>query len=324
MNQFYFSRTYTFKSATGKRKRYFFNLIDSTSNEVTFCVKGNTDTVSAKIVKDNDTDTATFLYKDCKCTLRADEYIPKRYPVLLKGMLERKEDWMRDAHMHTSYNRSEIEHSKSCCCISCQTFFNPTEVDYYIDNGQTGMCPYCGIDALIADASGMKITDSMLIDLYMHYFHVACKPQIELIIDKADESNPTPCSPYVWIVSIQNCKSYAIDTNYYTSEEAPYRLSDFLKKVPIILSRATFEAVDCKLYDIKGKEATKAIYVAIAKYFEREDENTKTDLSQFKIRREVDFTITTVWDGKTTYFTLLSDNSLRFPPPIRNLLSGPD
>lgn len=315
MNRFYYSRSYTFEAPKGRRKHYFFHLVERHGSNAIFRLidKDNTKTVEAAIVMDGDTETAAFTFHGSELSLRADRFIPKGYPMTPKGRIEEEDDRLKDAYLHTIYNRSEIDSSKVCYCISCQTFFKPEEVEDYADGGKTGICPYCDCDAIIADGSGVKMTDRLLADLHMRYFNYSTNPLIELTIDEADESKPAPCSPYVWIVRIHNQDGCAVDADFYTREEAPDKLRDFLIGIPTTIFRTTFEAIDCKLHDIEGREAIDAISVAIAKYFESDDEATKVDLSAFNIERDVDFAITTAWDGKTDYFTLLTEGELEYP-----------
>lgn len=315
MNKFYYSRAYTFDTPKGTRRHFFFNLVERIGQGASFRLtdNDNNDVIPATIEIDGDTETARFLYRGYEYSLRADRFIPKGYPVNIDGRLEKKDDCLRDAHLHTSQNRGEIEHSKTCYCISCQTIFMPEEVEDYTDGGETGICPYCDCDAILADASGIKMTNKLLVDLHMRYFNYSTNPLIELTIDEADESNPTPCNPYVWIVRIQNQDGCAVDADFYTREEAPDKLRDFLSEIPATIFRTTFEAIDCKLHDIEGREAIDAISIAIAKYFESDDEATKVDLTDFMIEQDVDFAITTAWDGETDRFTLLADGTIEYP-----------
>lgn len=137
-------------------------------------------------------------------------------------------------------------------------------------------------------------------------------PLIELTIDEMDELNPTFCSPYVWIVRIQNQHGCAIDVDFYTPEEAPARQNDFLGDIPSIIFRTSFEAVECKLHGIEGDEAIDAILLAFSRYFE-EGDAPHPDVSEFNISRDVDFKITTAWDRETDCFTLLANGELEYP-----------
>ena len=50
--------------------------------------------------------------------------------------------------------------------------FRPMEIENYIKDkdGLTAMCPYCYVDAVIGDASGMKMTKKNLKRLHRIWF----------------------------------------------------------------------------------------------------------------------------------------------------------
>ena len=77
---------------------------------------------------------------------------------------------MNDIYRHTLNNRMEISKSSRCGCISCRTIFAATEVVDYIDAGQTALCPECGIDAVIGDATGVELTAELLATMNKKYF----------------------------------------------------------------------------------------------------------------------------------------------------------
>lgn len=66
-------------------------------------------------------------------------------------------------HNHSFKNRKEIEESNECGCFYCQRIFHSNEVEEYIDEGQTAICPYCGIDSVIGNASGVHLTALFLL-----------------------------------------------------------------------------------------------------------------------------------------------------------------
>lgn len=173
MNKFYYSRTYTFDAPKGQRKHYFFNLVERFGECASFKLtdKDNNDVIPATLKMDGGTETATFLYRGYGYSLCADRFIPKGYPLNIDGRLEKKDDKLKDAHLHTSQNRSEIECSKVCYCISCQTIFKPEEVTDYADGGETVICPFCDCDAVLGNGCGFKLTDDLLESLHNKYFN---------------------------------------------------------------------------------------------------------------------------------------------------------
>ena len=77
---------------------------------------------------------------------------------------------MKGIHSHTLRNRKEIEASDNCACISCCEIFNPSEVEEYIDEGETALCPKCGIDAVIGDFTGISLDPTTLNELHKEFF----------------------------------------------------------------------------------------------------------------------------------------------------------
>lgn len=173
MNKFYYSRTYTFETPKGHRKHYFFNLVDRHGSKATFRLndKDNTETVETIILTGNDTENAAFTFGGIEFSLRADRFIPKGYPMTPEGRIEKEDDKLKDAHLHTFGNRSEIDRSKTCYCLSCQTIFKPEEVTDYADGGETVICPYCDVDAVLGDGCGFKLADDLLDSLHNKYFN---------------------------------------------------------------------------------------------------------------------------------------------------------
>lgn len=82
------------------------------------------------------------------------------------------ENISKEYHKHTIKNRTEIEHSKMCGCASCCNIYPATDiVDFYNDvQGETAVCPECGVDAVIGDACGLPINEKVLEELYKDWF----------------------------------------------------------------------------------------------------------------------------------------------------------
>lgn len=80
------------------------------------------------------------------------------------------DDVLCETHRHTANNREEIERSQFCYCICCRTFFKPSEIDCYTDEGITAICPYCDCDAVMGEGCGIKMTDALLEQLHNKYF----------------------------------------------------------------------------------------------------------------------------------------------------------
>jgi Zn finger protein HypA/HybF involved in hydrogenase expression len=61
------------------------------------------------------------------------------------------------AHAHSIENKAEIERSDVCGCFYCRTTFSPVQIKQWTDDGQTALCPQCGIDSVIGAASGLPV-----------------------------------------------------------------------------------------------------------------------------------------------------------------------
>lgn len=80
------------------------------------------------------------------------------------------EQQLLDAHKHTMDNRHEIERSMECACFDCGEIYNASEVTEWTDNGNTALCPHCGMDCVLGDASGIALTSEFLNAMYRHWF----------------------------------------------------------------------------------------------------------------------------------------------------------
>ena len=79
------------------------------------------------------------------------------------------------AHNKSIYNRAEIERSEKCGCFYCMKIFDAHQIADWVDTRgphaqQTALCPYCGIDSVIGDNSGVKITERFLRKMHKAWF----------------------------------------------------------------------------------------------------------------------------------------------------------
>jgi hypothetical protein len=86
------------------------------------------------------------------------------------------------AHRHTAHNRAEIERSKRCGCFYCSQMFPPEEIvawggldadkldDPAAWDAATALCPRCGSESVIGDASGYPIDPDFLGRMHAAWF----------------------------------------------------------------------------------------------------------------------------------------------------------
>jgi len=74
------------------------------------------------------------------------------------------------AHVHSSRHRAEIQASARCGCYFCFHTFPHTAIKAWVDSDQTALCPACGIDAVIGDASNHRLDNKFLRQMHTHFF----------------------------------------------------------------------------------------------------------------------------------------------------------
>lgn len=79
--------------------------------------------------------------------------------------------FLKKAHKKSSNHREEIEASSVCGCFYCKRFFTPGKIKEWVrDHRPTALCPHCGIDAVIGNASGLPLCDVFLEKMYKFWF----------------------------------------------------------------------------------------------------------------------------------------------------------
>lgn len=75
-------------------------------------------------------------------------------------------------------NAASLSESPVCGCFYCMKIFPSTEVSEFVrgfDGGTMGLCPYCGIDALLpsssVEAAGFELEMSMLVQMERYWFN---------------------------------------------------------------------------------------------------------------------------------------------------------
>jgi len=78
---------------------------------------------------------------------------------------------LKSAHDRSFRNKPNIEVSSMCGCFFCGKTCKPSEIKEWVRRDDTAICPRCGIDSLIGDASGLPVTDvPFLRDMFDHWF----------------------------------------------------------------------------------------------------------------------------------------------------------
>lgn len=82
---------------------------------------------------------------------------------------------LKYAHNHSIYNREEIKRSCKAGCFYCTKVFLAKSIKDWTDDDKTALCPKCGIDSMIGDASGFELTRAFLAQMNATYFGYYCE-----------------------------------------------------------------------------------------------------------------------------------------------------
>lgn len=96
------------------------------------------------------------------------------------------EDELIAAHAHSMRNGSELQRSSLVGCFYCMRAFDAREVTDWVDEAKqqptttgapdaapsdcTALCPHCGIDSVIGDATGYVPTPAFLASMHQYWF----------------------------------------------------------------------------------------------------------------------------------------------------------
>ena len=81
-----------------------------------------------------------------------------------------------DAHSRSSNHMEKLKRDKVCGCYCCLAIFPPEEIkewivaDNPVDRLGTAICPYCEVDSVISESSGMPITKEFLREMNKIFF----------------------------------------------------------------------------------------------------------------------------------------------------------
>jgi hypothetical protein len=74
------------------------------------------------------------------------------------------------AHKHCANHKQELINDPICGCFYCMKIFNPKEIDFWLEDEETAICPYCGIDSIIGESSGFPVTIEFLTEMHKYWF----------------------------------------------------------------------------------------------------------------------------------------------------------
>jgi len=82
------------------------------------------------------------------------------------------------AYNWSSYHRLTLMESNLCGCFHCLEVFPTSEIEDWIHDGETALCPKCGIDSVIGSRSGYSIQREFLAKMHNHWFLLMPTPDM--------------------------------------------------------------------------------------------------------------------------------------------------
>lgn len=73
-------------------------------------------------------------------------------------------------HKCAIHNRKDLKTSDMCGCFYCKEIFYPGDITEWTDNGETAICPKCGVDSVISNKKDYIVTPEDLESLNKYYF----------------------------------------------------------------------------------------------------------------------------------------------------------
>ena len=67
-------------------------------------------------------------------------------------------------------NRQQIKVADTCGCFYCKQIFYAGDVTEWTDDGNTAICPHCGVDSVICNKKDYVVTPEDLELLNKYYF----------------------------------------------------------------------------------------------------------------------------------------------------------
>lgn len=78
---------------------------------------------------------------------------------------------LQKAHDRSFRNKSCIEKSTMVGCFFCLEQYPAATIVEYVRRDDTALCPHCGIDSCIGDASGIELSEAFLRAMQEHWFN---------------------------------------------------------------------------------------------------------------------------------------------------------
>jgi len=91
--------------------------------------------------------------------------------IKLYGTVDAEISDIKNAWLYGTFHKDELLNDKACGCFYCLKIYSPKDIIEWCDeDGDTALCPHCGIDSVIGESSGYPITREFLQEMHNCYF----------------------------------------------------------------------------------------------------------------------------------------------------------
>jgi hypothetical protein len=90
--------------------------------------------------------------------------------------MKNKDDSLKVIQKEAFRNRAALKSSRICGCYFCLRMFPYKKIKDWADKGQTAICPYCQVDAVLYD-KGTRILTSQLLKQMHHMAFAYLSPK---------------------------------------------------------------------------------------------------------------------------------------------------
>ena len=118
-----------------------------------------------------------YNYQEADINIRkTSNFQTKKYQIRISQAMTKDElkNMLWYLHNTTFRNEKQIQNSKQCGCFHCGRIFPAETVTEWCDESEnedkTALCPFCMIDSVLGDASGVNITDQLMTLMNIEFF----------------------------------------------------------------------------------------------------------------------------------------------------------
>ena len=81
-----------------------------------------------------------------------------------------KEAQLKKLHAYSSHNKDLVAASEKCYCFHCKAVVSRFLIKDFADNGQTAICPKCGIDSILPGSIEEVASEHIISEMNEYWF----------------------------------------------------------------------------------------------------------------------------------------------------------